>query len=249
MAQLALDDVVEARILPGWREDGGSHMAGLEIRLAPGWKTYWRAPGDAGIPPRFDWSGSENLTGMGHHWPVPEVFWQNGMRSIGYADRVVIPLRARASDADAPITLQGTIDLGVCEEICIPARVSVTAVLPPVGASDGTIHAALADRAMTAGEADVGAVTCTARPVRDGVALTVAADMPPLGRGEVAVIELRDPAIWVAEPTVRRDGDTFVAETELVGPDGAPFALDRSSVRMTVFAGGKAVDIRGCTGG
>ena len=69
------DNLARAEISPGWRE-GYSHVAGLTIRLAPGWKTYWRAPGDAGIPPSFNWSGSKNVADVRVQFPVPEVFSQ-----------------------------------------------------------------------------------------------------------------------------------------------------------------------------
>ncbi|MCX8508161.1 MAG: protein-disulfide reductase DsbD family protein, partial [Rhodobacteraceae bacterium] len=60
-AQPVPDNLLKAEILPGWRTESGSQMAALRLTMAPGWKTYWRAPGDAGIPPRFDWTGSANL--------------------------------------------------------------------------------------------------------------------------------------------------------------------------------------------
>ncbi|MFY8145805.1 MAG: protein-disulfide reductase DsbD domain-containing protein, partial [Rhodobacter sp.] len=63
------DDLLSAEVLPGWRTEQGTHMAALRLTLAPGWKTYWRSPGDAGIPPLFNWSGSQNLSGVRVHWP------------------------------------------------------------------------------------------------------------------------------------------------------------------------------------
>ena len=53
----AQDAVEGVALIAGWRQADGSRLAGIEIRLAPGWHTYWRAPGSAGIPPTFDWSG------------------------------------------------------------------------------------------------------------------------------------------------------------------------------------------------
>src|SRR6056297_1113481 len=76
-------DVVRAEVLPGWTTGAGTRMAALRLTLAPGWKTYWRAPGDAGIPPAFDWSGSRNLKGVAFHWPAPDVFQSYGIRTIG----------------------------------------------------------------------------------------------------------------------------------------------------------------------
>lgn len=242
-------DVVDVEVLTGWREPGMEHIAGLRLTLAAGWKTYWRAPGDAGIPPMFDWTGSENVSAVRPHWPVPEIFNQNGMRSIGYDQEVVIPLHVTRKAADQPIHLQAEVSLGVCEEICIPAFVSIDAVLPAQGAADADIIAALRDRPMTEAEAGVGDVVCAVTPVADGLSLTVTVTMPPLGRGEAAAIETADPTVWVAEPAMSRDGDTLTAKTELVRYDAAPFVLDRSGVRMTVFGGNAAVDIRGCSAG
>ncbi|MEM9349829.1 MAG: protein-disulfide reductase DsbD domain-containing protein [Pseudomonadota bacterium] len=243
------DDVLQVQVLTGWREAGMGHIAALRLTLDSGWKTYWRAPGDAGIPPNFDWSASSNVASVTPHWPVPNIFNQNGMRSIGYDGEVIIPLHVTRETADAPIRLTADIDIGVCEEICIPARISIDAQLPEQGAPDSEIASALNDRPMTEQEASVGEVVCVVTPLEDGIALEVHAEMPSIARGEVAAIETADPTVWVAEPEMSRDGNTLIAKTELVRYDAEPFALDRSGVRMTVFGSGTAVDIQGCTGG
>ncbi|MEM8591670.1 MAG: protein-disulfide reductase DsbD domain-containing protein [Pseudomonadota bacterium] len=242
-------DVIDVEVLPGWRKAGMEHVAALRLTLAPGWKTYWRAPGDAGIPPNFDWTGSDNVVNITPHWPVPEIFNQNGMRSIGYSDEVIIPLyvqRARSSDA---IHLRAEIQIGVCEDICIPAFVSIDTMLPPQGGMDDDIMDAIEDRPMTEGEASVSAVNCRVVPTDDGLGLTITVDMPPMGKNEAAAIETADPSVWVAEPEITRQGNTLTAKTELIRYNAEPFALDRSGVRMTVFSTGEAVDIQGCTAG
>ena len=72
---------------------GARHRAGVEIRLERGWKTYWRYPGDAGVPPRFDWTGSENLASAAIRWPAPRLIVdETGMKSIGYHDDVIFPV-------------------------------------------------------------------------------------------------------------------------------------------------------------
>ncbi|MEM1237767.1 MAG: protein-disulfide reductase DsbD domain-containing protein [Pseudomonadota bacterium] len=250
LSQGLLDaDVIKVEVMPGWRENGMGHIAALRMTLEPGWKTYWRAPGDAGIPPMFNWSGSQNVQSVTPHFPVPEIFNQNGMRSIGYQDEVIIPLHITRRDANEPIELNAELEIGVCEEICIPAMVSFTATLPMQGASNGDISAALADAPMTEAEARVGEVTCQISPLDDGLALTLEVDMPPIGDTEEAAIETADPAVWVAEPSVTRNGNTLRAETQLVRYGDGPFALDRSGVRMTVFGADEAVDILGCSAG
>ncbi|ETX27605.1 hypothetical protein RISW2_13270 [Roseivivax isoporae LMG 25204] len=242
------EEAISAELRPGWRRPDGTHVAALELRLAPGWKTYWRAPGDAGIPPVFDWSGSRNARTLSIAWPVPHVFRQSGMRSVGYSDRVVLPLMI-SPGAPGDVELSAEMQLGVCKDICLPATLRISGTLPGAGARpDPVIAAALASRPFSASEAGVRGVTC--RVAQDGHALRLTAEieMPTLGRDEETVIEARNPEVWVAEPDTRRAGGTLTAETRLEHVDGRPFALDRSGLRITVIADGQAVDIHGCTG-
>src|SRR3546814_17092667 len=60
--------------------DGGNGSIGLRVRLAPGWKFYWRTPGEGGVPPQFDWTGSQNLKAAQMVWPAPHRI------NIGHAD-------------------------------------------------------------------------------------------------------------------------------------------------------------------
>ncbi len=244
-------DVARAEILPGWRMDNGNHMAGLLIELEPGWKTYWRAPGDAGIPPRFAWEGSTNVGTVALHFPVPGMFADNGLTSVGYAEDIVIPLEIAVSNPGQPAQLGGQIDVGVCEEVCIPMRFEVSSVLPASGSAAGSdaIRAAVANPPMTAREAGLGAVTCKTDPIDDGMRVTVSVDMAPLGQDEAMVVEFADPTVWVSSATSSRDGGRLVSQADLVPSNAAPFALSRQDLRFTVLAGGKAVDIRGCQGG
>ena len=241
------DDVIRAELLPGWETASGTQMAGLRLQLAPGWKTYWRAPGDAGIPPGFDWSASGNMAEVDIHWPTPKVFYQNGMRAIGYEHEVVLPLELTPERADSPIRLRGTVQLGVCQDICMPMQLQVRADLPATP-RPAPIRAALADMPRPAAAAGVGRVTCTVDPIADGLRLTARIDMPSLGPGEVAVFELPDRAIWISEAEVSRNSGQLVAAADMVPENAAPFALDRSTVRITVLGAGGAVDIRGCPG-
>ncbi|MGC9368616.1 MAG: protein-disulfide reductase DsbD domain-containing protein [Paracoccaceae bacterium] len=246
-AQPPAETIIQAEILPGWETERGTQMAGLRLTLAPGWKTYWRAPGDAGIPPQFDWSASRNMKAVATYWPRPKVFEQNGMRTIAYENEVVLPLELTPGAPGRPIILQGRMELGVCHDICMPMSLELNAELP-ARPNPEPIRAALAARPMSAAQAGVGRVTCAVEPISDGLRLTAEIPLPPMGGKEVAVVELRDPSIWVSEPQVARQGDRLVAVADLVPETAAPFALDRSSVRFTLLAGRNAVDIRGCEG-
>lgn len=93
---------------------------GLQIKLAPGWKTYWRSPGDTGIPPQLDWSGSENLKSAKISWPLPEQFEAYGFSSWGYHDEVVFPIDIALQEVGNPLHLKLRVQLGICEDVCIP---------------------------------------------------------------------------------------------------------------------------------
>ena len=243
------EQVAALDVLPGWQDADGTQMAGLRITLAPGWKTYWRAPGDAGIPPALTLEGADNIGSVQMSWPVPEVFDQNGMRSIGYHDMVVLPLRISPLDPGAPMHLSGRLEIGVCEEVCVPMEFGLDAMLPPAGKRDPAIVAALVDRPLTAQEAGVVSATCVLRPGDRGMEVTATITMPSAGGREVVVIEAGDPEIWVSEPDVTRSGNRLVAVSDLVHFTQDSFAVDRSAMRFTVLGNAQAVDIRGCAAG
>lgn len=240
------DDVLSAQLRPGWQMENGAHMAAVEMQMAPGWKTYWRSPGDAGIPPSFDWSASQNVQSVRIHWPAPKVFELNGMQTIGYHDHLVLPVEVVPVAADRPVRLSVTIELGVCDEICLPASLTLSSELQPPGSPDAEIEAALAKRAATAREAGVSDVACSVDPIDDGLRLTAKLRLPDPGRPEVVAFETADRKVWVAEAVTERRGGELISTTDLVPPDGAPFALDRSGITMTILAANGAVEVKGC---
>jgi DsbC/DsbD-like thiol-disulfide interchange protein len=174
-----VSDMVTAELRPGWRLPGGDHMAALHLHLAPGWKTYWRTPGDAGIPPDFQWRGTRNTRGVTVEWPAPMVFWQSGMRSVGYSGEVVLPLRVALRDPGRDARLGGTIEIGICKDVCIPHRLRLSADLPAdVSRPDPVIAAALADLPFGRGDAGVTSVSCTLSAQSGGLGLRVDIAMP-----------------------------------------------------------------------
>jgi len=110
------------RLVAGSRTNDATARAGIEIRLAPGWKTYWRYPGDSGVPPRFDFAGSQNVKSVEILWPAPHRFSDESGITIGYKDDVIFPLRIVPQDAARPVLLRLKADYAVCEKICIPAE-------------------------------------------------------------------------------------------------------------------------------
>ncbi|MCB1336667.1 MAG: hypothetical protein KDK10_04120 [Maritimibacter sp.] len=234
-------------ILPGWRLADGTHMAALRIALDPGWKTYWRAPGEAGIPPDFDWTGSDNVKAVRYVWPVPEVVTSNGMTTLGYHEELILPMEILPVDPDADVALTGALNMGVCDDICMPLTAEVAASLPAdTTGEDARIAAALSARPDTEAEAGVAAVKCRIEEISDGLRVTVEIDMPSVGADEYLVVEPADRTIWVSEAMTARAEGRLSAEADLVPPSAKPFDLDTETLRLTVLAAGRGVDIEGC---
>lgn len=239
--------VVQGGLRAGWRVADGSRIAGVELRLAKGWKTYWRAPGDSGIPPAFDWSGSENVKSARILWPRPEVFVINGLRSIGYRGDVVLPVEVTPHDPSRPVRLRAQVDLGVCRDVCMPTELVLDASISGPGQADAAIRAALDARPATAREAGLANLSCRVEPIRDGVRVHASMTLPAQGAAlETVVLEPPHPAIWVSEAQVTRHGTLLTAVADMVDTSGAPFALDRSAVTVTILGSRGAVEHRGC---
>src|SRR5215467_12177452 len=108
------------RLLAGSRS-GAVLLGGIAIQLQQGWHTYWRNPGDSGVPPRFDFSKSDNVEAVTVLWPAPKKFDDGaGGVSLGYHDQIVLPLRIVAKSVDKPVTLRAAVEYAVCEKLCIP---------------------------------------------------------------------------------------------------------------------------------
>jgi DsbC/DsbD-like thiol-disulfide interchange protein len=241
------DEVVEVTFIEGWRMENGRHMAGIRIALAPGWKTYWRAPGEGGVPTVLRLRSAEGIDGLAIHWPRPEVFFANGIRSIGYQGDVILPVEFAVSE-DGMVALEGRLDMGVCLDVCMPVTLDLSGQLLPDAARDSDIGLALSDRPLTAAEAGAGDVHCAVEPISDGLRVTVTASLPPTGNDETLVVEHRDPEIWVSEAVTRRDGGTVTGVADVVPADHGPFALNRSDLRLTVIGTRMVVELDACRG-
>ena len=103
---------------------------GLHFRMKPGWKIYWRSPGDAGFPPLPNWAGSENLASASLAWPAPKRFSVLGMETLGYTDEVVLPLTAVPLEPGKPVTLRAKLRYLTCKEICVPYEKKLSLRLP-----------------------------------------------------------------------------------------------------------------------
>src|SRR6202166_224044 len=180
------------RLLAGSRS-GAVLLGGIAFQLQPGWKTYWRTPGDSGVPPRFDFSKSENIEAVTVLWPAPTKFDDGaGGHSLGYTQQIVLPLRIVAKNADKPVTLRAEINYAVCEKLCIPVDANAELAFASVAStSDGELSAALDTVPKPANVGDPNPLTI--RDVkRDGKANVLV---------DVTAPESKDVSLFVEGPT------------------------------------------------
>jgi len=116
--------------------DGAARL-GLEFELKPGWKIYWRSPGDAGFPPSLEWQGSANLKQAKLDWPAPERFSVLGLETLGYKKQVVFPITAEPETGGRAMDLKAQLRYLVCDEICIPYGAELALNLPAGTADPG----------------------------------------------------------------------------------------------------------------
>jgi len=241
--------LVQAELRPGWRTERGTHMAALHLRLAEGWKTYWRIPGDAGIAPQLDWSRSQNVASVTAHWPRPIVFDQNGYRSIGYEQELVLPLEFTPRQAGRPMALMAQVSIGICRDTCVPVDLSLTLPLRDAGGHDPLIAAALARRPEGSAGAGLTQATCRVEPGERGVELTLRAALPRLGAQEHMVMELPGTSYWVSDARTWREGGDLVARARVRAPQQDTVSIQHDTVAFTILSGNRMVQHRGCTGG
>jgi len=180
------------RLLAGSRS-GAVLLGGIAFQLQPGWKTYWRTPGDSGVPPRFDFSKSENVEAVTVLWPAPTKFDDGaGGHSLGYHDQIVLPLRIVAKNADKPVMLRADINYAVCEKICIPVDANAELAFASVASTeDSALFAALDTVPKPANIGDPNPLTI--RDVkRDGKSAVLV---------DVVSTDARDISLFVEGPT------------------------------------------------
>jgi DsbC/DsbD-like thiol-disulfide interchange protein len=211
---------------------GGHATAGVEIVLGEGWKTYWRTPGDAGVPPQFDWKESANVGAVEVSYPAPSRLPEPAAETIGYKKGVVFPVTVTPGDPAKPVELKLAIEFGICRDICVPAEANLSLTLPPAAKSapSPALSAALQSvpRPATArrtGDPQLEGVTAVLDGAEPG--LTIAARFPGGTAGADLFIEAPD-SIYVPMP--KRLADTADGRVR--------FAVDLSR-------GGNAQDLKG----
>jgi len=222
---------------------------GLQFRLEKGWKTYWRSPGDAGLPAQVDWSGSENLAKADILWPMPERHTLLGIETLGYEDEVLLPVVARPERPGEPVKLRAGVDYLVCEKICVPAHAELALDLP-AGPATPSPFVDLIDRwrAKVPGDGQAAGLAierASLVPEADGAVLAV----------KIAARErLVAPDLYIEGPAGLRfdkvevrlepDGRAGVLAARVLADRGKPEDLLTAGVTLTLFDAGRAMEAR-----
>jgi DsbC/DsbD-like thiol-disulfide interchange protein len=222
-------------------------QAGIEVRLGDGWKTYWRYPGDSGVPPVFDFSKSDNIKSISILWPAPHRFTYEGGASIGYKGDVMFPVRVVPEDPGRPVTLRLTLEYGVCEKYCAPMHGEAELALPSASSSNAArLAAAEALTPRPAGIGDTGPLGITAvrrEPGSSRPRIVVEAIAPPgapldlFAEGPTSDWALPLPEPLPGAPAGRR---WFAFDL-----DGMPPGVDGTGapLRFTLVSGENAVEV------
>jgi DsbC/DsbD-like thiol-disulfide interchange protein len=238
----------EVSMMPGWVTEDGSYMAAIRIELSEGWKTYWRASDGAGIPPAFDWSGSENLERVAYYWPTPNVYWAQGIRAIGYADELILPVRFYPESPDAQIDLALNVDYGICREVCVPARANIAFDLPQSGQSNiETITQAINANPRPGADHGLNAHSCNISQAGEDYVLSADfAFSDDLDALEAVLVESGNDEVWISTVDYVDNDSAVSLEADLVYFGEGTFAFDQNALRFTFLTRNGGIDIRGC---
>lgn len=227
---------------------GGSKViAGVEIQLADGWKTYWRMPGDAGVPPQFEWQGSGNVASVRVLYPAPQRLMEPAAETIGYKHTVVFPVEAAAKDATRPVDLKLEMDFGLCKDICVPVQTSLALSVAPAGKAvpvPPLLASALAlvPRVAAARRAtDPEVVRTDARLDGTSPRLAIDAKMAGGGKGADLFIEAPD-GIYVPLPKRAADAPDGTLRFEVALSAGTAKDLRGKTLTLTLVSDAGAVE-------
>jgi suppressor for copper-sensitivity B len=229
--------------------DSGELALGLQIRLAQGWKTYWRSPGDAGYPARIDWTGSENLAAADMAWPAPERFSVLGLETIGYGADVVLPLTVRPVTAGDGVALRAAVDYLICDDICIPQHADLVLDLPAGPARPSEFAHLIARFASRVPSQDLGAELAVVAAEASG-----GAAQPVLAIHARSAVPFVAPDVFVEGPdglmfgaphaSLTDDGREAILTVPISGTEYFSGPLVASPVTVTLVDGGRAIEQR-----
>jgi len=235
------------RLIAGANKSGADGLrAGIEIKMQPAWHTYWRYPGDSGVPPRFSFSGSDNLATVKVLYPAPHAFTDEVGTTIGYKGNVILPLRVFPRQMDKPVTLRAKIDYAVCDRLCVPVEAHLELTLSGAGGADNPALAAAEARVpkpVSAAEAGLTARRANDDKLKPLVFVDLAA---PTGQTVELLVEGPTPewALPIPKPTQGAPPGHQHFGFEL---DGLPPGVDPKGpfeLTFTIVQGDRATEVK-----
>ncbi|MEN8196387.1 MAG: protein-disulfide reductase DsbD domain-containing protein, partial [Pseudomonadota bacterium] len=198
---------------------------GLQFKMDPGWKVYWRSAGTTGYPPEVDWSQSSGIEDVEFLWPAPVRFKIFGIEAVGYKEEVVFPLNMRLAQVGETVSLRARVAYLTCKEICIPGDETLVLDIP-AGPADATPFASLIDRyrarvPVSAEKIGMSIEQGVFMSVEDGVSLRVAikSDRPLI---EPDLFAEGPPLVFFEGPQVELSRDGRYAVITLLGIGATP---------------------------
>ncbi len=216
----------------------GTLSMGIEIALEDGWKTYWRHPGDAGLPPEIDLSGSSNLAGATIDFPAPRRFIDGGSTSIGYGGSVVLPVHLKPEDPALPVMVDARILYGACKELCVPASATARLMVSQATRADPAAAALFAAAMVQVPAAPADGFDVTVVRTDDPHVLLVTAAVPE--GGTEADLFAEGPGEAFPRLPVRVETTDPAHPQWRVALD--PHGPAKGRVRFTLVAGDRAIE-------
>ena len=245
---------LSVELLSGWRsadEHGESHIAGIRIKMGDGWRTYWRIPGESGLPLKIFHEDSTNVSNIRILWPTPSIFDINDYRSFGYEKEIVLPILIQPNSPGESMSLNARLEFGVCNEICIPANWTVNANLPTHSvARNHMIEQSLKNLPTYINEYDnSGISSCEFKKHGSHFDVTVKMSVPRSPGEEVTVFEFPNKLFWFSRTQTQRLGGNNLVATAIMEYSGmGPIPIDRSQFQVTVISQNGAIVADGCAG-
>lgn len=222
---------------------------GVEVKLEDGWKTYWRSPGDAGIPPQVDFTGSSNIASTNFRWPIPARFQYYDLETFGYSKKVVFPIDVLLERPGEPTALRARVDMLICDDVCIPHTMNVSLDLPR-GTAAPSDHANLINQYSVQVPGDgtgVGltfeAATFSGPPTKPLLEVAFRGSVPFVNP-DLLIEGFEDHAFSKPEFTIADGGMLAIARmnAEDIFGDGAAIDLTAQPVTLTLFDGARSIE-------
>lgn len=217
---------------------------GLQFHNQPGWKIYWRSPGDAGLPPSIDWSGSQNLADAAIAWPAPHRFSYAGLETMGYEDEIVLPISLRLSEPGRALDLRAKVDYLICSEVCVPRQADLALDIgagPAAASANAHLIGRFLARVPGPGAMQGLSLVSATATAPDTLEVVVDAD-PPLTKPDLFVE--RTDGMQFGPPRVRLEAGGRHAIFSLHAESGTgQGAVSASPVTLTVVDGDRGMQV------